>query len=52
MGGVLSSILGGGGGGDETSYSEGASGVTAIHSSARWQLHFNELQDTSKLVNP
>jgi len=50
MGGVLSSFFGAGG--DAPSYSEETSRVTAFHSSARWQLHFNELKDTTKLVNP
>ncbi|ESW11600.1 hypothetical protein PHAVU_008G044000 [Phaseolus vulgaris] len=48
MGGIISTIFGAGG--DAPSYSEEDSRVTSFHSSARWQLHFNELKDTSKLV--
>lgn len=47
MGAFLSSFLGGG----DTALPED-SHVKAFHSSARWQLHLNELKDTPKLVNP
>ncbi|CAJ1827981.1 unnamed protein product [Sphenostylis stenocarpa] len=48
MGGILSFIVGAGG--DAPSYSEEPSCVEVFHSSARWQLHFNELKNTTKLI--
>nr|QFQ66337.1 redoxin [Phanerochaete pseudomagnoliae]QFQ66358.1 thioredoxin [Xylaria sp.] len=35
---------------EEDSSSADQSGVTAFHSSARWQLHFNSLKDSSQLL--
>lgn len=34
----------------EDSASDGQSGVTAFHSSARWQLHFNSIKNTNQLM--
>ncbi|KAK2359378.1 thioredoxin h2 [Trifolium repens] len=53
MGGFLSSLLGGGGGtsaDSQQSESPENSSVKTFHSSARWQLHFNELKDSPRLV--
>jgi thioredoxin 1 len=56
MGAVLSSIgsilsyLFGASAAGEDSASDGQSGVTAFHSSARWQLHFNSIKNTNQLV--
>ncbi|CAJ2668927.1 unnamed protein product [Trifolium pratense] len=51
MGGFLSSFLGGGGPSADSQPSESAdSAVKTFHSSARWQLHFNELKDSPRLV--
>ncbi|KAF3444749.1 hypothetical protein FNV43_RR14442 [Rhamnella rubrinervis] len=49
MGGILSSVLGGPAAAEASSSSE-PSQVQAFHSSERWQLHFNELKDSSKLM--
>ncbi|KAF3444747.1 hypothetical protein FNV43_RR14440 [Rhamnella rubrinervis] len=51
MGAVISSVLGGGpaDNGSSSSSSE-PSRVQAFHSSERWQLHFNELKNSSKLM--
>ncbi|WVZ05814.1 hypothetical protein V8G54_019160 [Vigna mungo] len=49
MGSFVSSLFGGSGG-DETSYSEGPSRVLSFHSSARWQLHFNEVKESGQLL--
>ncbi|KAF8114386.1 hypothetical protein N665_0038s0010 [Sinapis alba] len=50
MGGVISSIIGGGGeeavAGNESEQSR----VMKFSSSARWQLHFNEIKESSKLL--
>ncbi|KAI5558763.1 hypothetical protein POPTR_017G076700v4 [Populus trichocarpa] len=56
MGAVLSSIgsilsyLFGASAAGEDSASDGQSGVTAFHSSARWQLHFNSIKNTNQLM--
>lgn len=51
MGSFLSSLLGGGlPPAEDSSASSEESRVTSFHSSARWQLHFNSIKDTSKLV--
>ncbi|KAL1205433.1 Thioredoxin H2 [Cardamine amara subsp. amara] len=48
MGGILSSVIGGG---DQVPESESeASRVHKFSSSARWQLHFNELKDSNQLL--
>lgn len=53
MGSFLSSLLGGGPAeADGSSSSPGDSRVQTFHSSARFQLRFNELKDSSRLVNP
>lgn len=51
MGAVLSAVLGGAGeaAADAGSESE-PSRVMKFSSSARWQLHFNEIKESSKLV--
>ncbi|XP_062009964.1 thioredoxin H2 [Rosa rugosa] len=49
MGSFLSSLLGGSPAEASASSSED-SRVTSFHSSARWQLHFNSIKDTSKLL--
>ncbi|KAJ1443701.1 Thioredoxin-like superfamily [Sesbania bispinosa] len=46
MGSFFSSLTGAGGGDEH----EESSRVITHHSSARWQLHFNELKDSSQLV--
>ncbi|CAN7051532.1 hypothetical protein BRARA_G01466 [Brassica rapa] len=51
MGGVLSSVLGGGGGEEAVAGNESEqSRVMKFSSSARWQLHFNEIKESSKLL--
>ncbi|XP_011003195.1 PREDICTED: thioredoxin H2-like [Populus euphratica] len=56
MGAVLSSIrsilsyLFGASAAGEVLESDGQSGVTAFHSSARWQLHFNAIKNTNQLM--
>lgn len=49
MGGVLSSVLGGGGE-EAVAGNESENRVMKFSSSARWQLHFNEIKESSKLV--
>ena len=51
MGGVLSSVLGGGGGDEAVAGDDSESRVMKFSSSARWQLHFNEIKESSKLVS-
>ncbi|KAF8013009.1 hypothetical protein BT93_I1004 [Corymbia citriodora subsp. variegata] len=48
MGSFLSSLLGGPA--DASSESSEPSRVQAFHSTPRWQLHFNTVKDTSKLM--
>ncbi|XP_056847400.1 thioredoxin H2 [Raphanus sativus] len=48
MGGVLSSVLGGGGE-EAVAGNESENRVMKFSSSARWQLHFNEIKESSKL---
>nr|ACZ37068.1 thioredoxin h4 [Medicago truncatula] len=48
MGSFLSSVVGGGP--SQSSESSENSSVKTFHSSARWQLHFNELKDSPRLV--
>ncbi|XP_061375882.1 thioredoxin H2 [Gastrolobium bilobum] len=51
MGAFLSSIFGGGGGDAHAASSSAEnSRVETFHSSARWQLHFNDIKDSSNLV--
>ncbi|KAH7532603.1 hypothetical protein FEM48_Zijuj04G0038900 [Ziziphus jujuba var. spinosa] len=49
MGGILSSLLGGPAAAEAASSSE-PSQVRSFHSSERWQLHFNEVKESNKLV--
>lgn len=49
MGGVLSSVLGGGGE-EAVAGNESENRVMKFSSSARWQLHFNEIKESSKLL--
>ncbi|KAF4376644.1 hypothetical protein F8388_025515 [Cannabis sativa] len=50
MGGFLSSLLGPGeANADDSSSSSDQSSVLAFHSTARWQLHFNEAKESNKL---
>ncbi|KAK7394536.1 hypothetical protein VNO78_15065 [Psophocarpus tetragonolobus] len=49
MGSVLSNFFGGDAGAESQSSAEDSS-VTSFHSSARWQLYFNELKETPKLI--
>ncbi|KAF3443187.1 hypothetical protein FNV43_RR12868 [Rhamnella rubrinervis] len=51
MGAAISRVLGGGPVDDGSSSSSSEpSRVQAFHSSERWQLHFNELKNSSKLM--
>ncbi|KAK9925137.1 hypothetical protein M0R45_033474 [Rubus argutus] len=51
MGSFLSSLLGAGASAaEDSSASSEESRVTSFHSSARWQLHFNSIKETSKLL--
>ncbi|KAF7819668.1 thioredoxin H2 [Senna tora] len=50
MGGILSSVLGGDASANASSSVPENSQVLSFHSSARWQLHFNEVKDSSKLM--
>ncbi|XP_062106703.1 thioredoxin H2-like [Humulus lupulus] len=51
MGGFLSSLLGGEAAAAEySSSSDQPSSVIAFHSTARWQLHFNEAKESNKLI--
>ncbi|XP_027350483.1 thioredoxin H2 [Abrus precatorius] len=52
MGSFLSSLVGGDASANasSTSSSSSPSRVLTFHSEARWQLHFNELKDSPKLV--
>lgn len=50
MGGVLSSVFGGGGEEAVAANESEQSRVMKFSSSARWQLHFNEIKESSKLV--
>ena len=51
MGSVLSNFFGGADSAAASSSSSAeGSGVLSFHSSARWQLHFKELKDSSQLV--
>lgn len=52
MGAILSALTGGAATAATSSPESSASRVQSFHSSARWQLHFNELKETNKLVNP
>ncbi|KFK33151.1 hypothetical protein AALP_AA6G337400 [Arabis alpina] len=49
MGSVISTVFGGGEDASASSESE-PSRVLTFTSSARWQLHFNEVKETSKLM--
>ncbi|CAK8540602.1 unnamed protein product [Lathyrus sativus] len=48
MGSLLSSIIGGGPAYESSESSDHS--VKTFHSSARWQLHFNEIKDSPSLV--
>ncbi|CAK7331452.1 unnamed protein product [Dovyalis caffra] len=50
MGSILSNLFGGPAATGEDSAPDGQSGVTAFHSSARWQLHFNSIKNTTQLM--
>ena len=50
MGGFLSSFLGGPGGEVSSDDAAASSSVIAFHSTARWHLHFNSSQESSKLT--
>ncbi|KAG4992520.1 hypothetical protein AAZX31_09G220400 [Glycine max] len=50
MGAILSALTGGAATAATSSPESSASRVQSFHSSARWQLHFNELKETNKLV--
>ncbi|KAL4366293.1 hypothetical protein GQ457_05G018050 [Hibiscus cannabinus] len=51
MGSFLSSLLGySDSAPEDSSSSSQASGVLAFHSSPRWQLHFNSIKETPKLM--
>ncbi|PRQ53683.1 putative monodehydroascorbate reductase (NADH) [Rosa chinensis] len=50
MGSFLSSMLGGSSPAEDSAASSEDSRVMSFHSSARWQLHFNSVKDTSKLL--
>lgn len=51
MGGILSSVFGGDAASAITESESEPSRVHKFSSSARWQLHFNELKDSNKLVS-
>uniref|UniRef100_A0A2P2J8I6 Thioredoxin H2-like n=1 Tax=Rhizophora mucronata TaxID=61149 RepID=A0A2P2J8I6_RHIMU len=50
MGSVLSSYFGGGAPATAGEYSGDHSSITAFHSSARWQLHFNSSKQSPQLM--
>lgn len=50
MGSIISSIVGGDASASASSSAPENSRVVSFHSSARWQLHFNEVKDSSQLV--
>ncbi|CAA7055350.1 unnamed protein product [Microthlaspi erraticum] len=50
MGAVLSAVLGGSGEAAEAGSESEPSRVMKFSSSARWQLHFNEIKESSKLL--
>ncbi|KAI4351587.1 hypothetical protein L6164_005933 [Bauhinia variegata] len=50
MGSILSAVLGGDASAAADSSSSESSRVQSFHSSARWQLHFNEVKESSKLL--
>ncbi|KAG4922630.1 hypothetical protein JHK82_051604 [Glycine max] len=50
MGGILSALLGGDAAAAASSPESSTSRVSSFHSSPRWQLYFNEIKDTDKLV--
>ncbi|XP_057947843.1 thioredoxin H2-like [Malania oleifera] len=50
MGGILSALLGGESAADASSSSSEPSHVLSFHSSARWQLHLNELKESPQLM--
>ncbi|KAJ8750058.1 hypothetical protein K2173_013973 [Erythroxylum novogranatense] len=51
MGSIFSFLFGGGNAAAAGEYaSDGISGVTAFHSAARWQLHYNTVKDSQQLM--
>ncbi|KAF5749025.1 thioredoxin H2 [Tripterygium wilfordii] len=50
MGSALSSFFGGAADAATEDSSQEPSSVTSFHSSARWQLHFNEAKESPKLM--
>ncbi|KAJ6290243.1 hypothetical protein OIU78_026043 [Salix suchowensis] len=49
MGSILSYLFGASTAGEDSAV-DGQPGVTAFHSSARWQLHFNSIKNTTQLM--
>ena len=50
MGSFLSNLVGGSSAAADSAASSEESLVKSFHSAARWQLHFNEVKGTPKLV--